>query len=244
MSAPARCARRLAAGLALAAAFALGGCATTAAVENGRPNVDPFEGFNRAMFAFNETLDDALVRPAARAYEAAVPELIRWMVSNFFANLGDLGTAVNQLLQGKPLMAGSDLMRFAINSTIGFGGIADVATDLGLERNREDFGQTLGRWGIASGPYLVLPVLGPSSVRDGIGLAVDWRTDLLNHAGSEGRENNLRLLRAIDTRASLLKATGVIEGAALDKYLFVRDGYLQRRRNLVWDGDPPYDDDE
>lgn len=244
MSAPARCARRLAAGLALAAAFALGGCATTAAVGNGRPHVDPFEGFNRAMFAFNETLDDALVRPAARAYEAAVPELIRWMVSNFFANLGDLGTAVNQLLQGKPLMAGSDLMRFAINSTIGFGGIADVATDLGLERNREDFGQTLGRWGIASGPYLVLPVFGPSSVRDGVGLAVDWRTDLLNHAGSEGRENNLRLLRAIDTRASLLKATGVIEGAALDKYLFVRDGYLQRRRNLVWDGDPPYDDDE
>lgn len=244
MSAPRRNPGRLFAGLALAAACTLGGCATTAAVGNGRPAGDPLEGFNRAMFAFNETLDDAVMRPAARAYEAAVPELIRWMVSNFFANLGDLGTAANQLLQGKPLLAGSDLLRFAINSVIGFGGVADVATELGLERNREDFGQTLGRWGVASGPYLVLPVFGPSSVRDGVGLLVDWRTDLLNEAGSEGRQNNARLLRAIDSRASLLKATGVIEGAALDKYLFVRDGYLQRRRNLVWDGDPPYDDEE
>ncbi len=244
MSPARRTARLLIAAVALAAGCALGGCASTAALGNARPQVDPFEGFNRTMFAFNETLDDAVMRPAARAYEAAVPEVVRSMVSNFFANLGDLGTAANQLLQGKPLLAGSDLLRFVINSVIGFGGVADVATELGLERNREDFGQTLGRWGIASGPYLVLPVFGPSSVRDGVGLLVDWRTELINEAGSPGRENNARLLRALDTRASLLKATGVIEGAALDKYLFVRDGYLQRRRNLVWDGDPPYDDDE
>ncbi|HOA95005.1 MAG TPA: VacJ family lipoprotein, partial [Quisquiliibacterium sp.] len=129
--------------------------------------------------------------------------------------------------------------RFVINTTFGFGGIADVASEMGLERHREDFGQTLGRWGLASGPYLVLPIFGPSSVRDGLGFALDMAADPVRQVETEGFSNNLRLTRAIDQRASLLTAGRVVEGAALDKYSFVRDGYLQRRRNQVWDGDPP-----
>lgn len=229
----------------LAIALAAGGCATVQPENSFHSKRDPYENFNRAMFSVNETLDQAVLKPLARGYETVVPELGRWMIGNVFANLGDLWTAANQLLQGKPVLAVSDLGRFAINTVFGFGGVTDMAADFGLRRHHEDFGQTLGVWGFGTGPYLVLPVFGPSNVRDGLGLVVDLKADPLNQIGSDGERNNAKLLRVIDTRASLLKATKVIEGVALDKYLFIRDAYLQRRRGQVYDGNAPpdYDDD-
>ena len=223
--------------LVLAGTLALSGCASTGT--GPRSAADPFEPMNRAVFAFNETADEYVVKPVAQAYTTVVPEYFRGVIGNVFANVGELWTAANQLLQGKPMAALGDLSRFVINTTFGFGGIADVATEMGLERHREDFGQTLGRWGLASGPYLVLPIFGPSSLRDGLGFALDMAADPVRQVETEGFSNNLRLTRAIDQRASLLTAGRVVEGAALDKYSFVRDGYLQRRRNQVWDGDPP-----
>lgn len=226
-------------------AIATSGCATAGGAGAGQASrVDPLEPFNRAMFGFNEFVDRNALEPAARAYEAAVPELFQFMIGNFFSNIGDVWTAANQLLQGKPREAASDASRVLVNSTLGFLGVADVATEMGLEKHREDFGQTLGRWGVGSGPYLVLPIFGPSSVRDGFGLVADMLADPLREVDSEGRRNNLRATRILDTRASLLRAGGVVDGAALDKYSFIRDGYLQRRRSLVWDGDPPLEDYE
>jgi phospholipid-binding lipoprotein MlaA len=224
-----------------AISFALSGCATAGGA-GPAARVDPLEPFNRAMFGFNEFVDRNALEPAARAYEAAVPELFQFMIGNFFSNVGDVWTAANQLLQGKPREAASDASRVLINSTLGFLGVADVATEMGLEKHREDFGQTLGRWGVASGPYLVLPIFGSSSVRDGFGLVADVLADPLREIDSEGRRNNLRATRIIDTRASFLRAGDLVGGAALDKYSFVRDGYLQRRRSLVWDGEPPLED--
>lgn len=225
---------------AFAAAVVLPGCATT----QGANPADPLEPMNRAVFAFNEAADKAVVKPVAQAYDTVVPELFRFLIGNFFSNLGDVWTSVNQLLQGKPREAVSDAARVLINSTLGFAGVADPASEMGFEKHREDFGQTLGRWGVGSGPYLVLPILGPSSLRDGAGLVADYGFDPIGAANSEGVRNNAYLLRAIDTRASLLQAEKVVEGAALDKYSFIRDGYLQRRKSLIWDGDPPASDDD
>lgn len=230
---------RLARTLVLAAALSASACATTG--PSGR--VDPFEPVNRAVFAFNEALDDAVAEPAARAYVNVVPEAFRVTASNVFANLRDLWTAANQMLQGKPGEAAGDFGRFFLNTTLGFAGFADVATPLGFERRREDFGQTLGRWGVGQGPYLVLPIFGPSTLRDAAGLYVDLAADPVSGAGRVDVRNTGRVLRVVDDRAALLRAGRVLEGAALDKYTFVRDGYLQRRRNLVWDGDPPPDAD-
>jgi len=221
----------------VALAFCAAGCATTGAVYG--PRADPLESMNRAVFGFNEALDTALIRPVATAYTNVVPEPVRFIVSNVLSNIADVWTAANQLLQGKPREAASDLARFAINTTAGFAGFADLASELGLEKHREDFGQTLGRWGVASGPYLVLPILGPSSARDAPGFAADVVADPLRRVASTGQLNNTWAARFIDTRVSLLKGEKVVEGAALDKYAFIRDAYLQRRRSLVWDGDPP-----
>lgn len=235
--------KMIAGACAMAMAIALSGCATAG---GGGPaaRVDPLEPFNRAMFGFNEFVDRAALEPAARVYEAAVPELFQFMIGNFFSNVGDVWTAANQLLQGKPREAASDASRVLVNSTLGFLGVADVASEMGLEKHREDFGQTLGRWGVGSGPYLVLPIFGSSSVRDGFGMVADMLADPLREVDSDGRRNNLRATRILDTRASFLRAGDVVDGAALDKYSFVRDGYLQRRRSLVWDGDPPLEDYE
>ena len=145
---------------------------------------------------------------------------------------------------GGPAGAASDLFRFTVNSTQGFAGMADLASPMGFEKHREDFGQTLGRWGLASGPYLVLPIFGPSSVRDGVGFAVDIAADPVRRTATEGQSNNFSLTRIIDTRASLLSTERLIDGAALDRYSFIRDGYLQRRRNQVSDGNPPPSKDE
>jgi phospholipid-binding lipoprotein MlaA len=191
------------------------------------------------MFEFNERADAYVIKPAAEGYAKVVPEPVRDCIGNVFRNIGDLGNAVNNLLQGKPYEASSDLCRVVINSTVGLLGCFDVATRVGLTRNNEDFGQTLGRWGLNPGPYFVLPILGPSTVRDTVGRVADVYADPVSYIDYDAYEIATQALRAIDLRASLLQATRLIEGAALDKYQFVRDGYLQRRRNLIYDGNPP-----
>ena len=219
--------------LATAAVGLLGGCATS-----GNPK-DPIEGFNRAMFAFNEGLDTVLIKPVAQGYDAVLPTPVRTGVTNFFGNIADLFIGVNNLLQGKPGEAASDLGRVLINSTVGILGIFDVATGAGLEKHEEDFGQTFGRWGVGDGAYVVIPVFGPRTVRDTAGLVLDVAADPVGNVDHVPTRNSLLALRLIDNRADLLPADKVIEEAALEKYTYIRDGYLQRRRNLIHDGNPP-----
>ena len=205
---------------------------------------DPIEGWNRAVFGFNEALDRAVLKPVAEGYKAVVPELVRNGISNVFANIGDGWSAINQLLQGKPVAAAEMTMRVATNTLFGLGGLFDVASDLGIERRSEDFGQTLGRWGLPAGPYLVLPVLGPSSLRDTAALPLDlqWSAAELTQDSATGA--GLTVLRIVDVRANLLSAGRLLDEIALDKYVFVRDGYLTRRLSQVHDGDPPATKDE
>lgn len=219
--------------VAIAAAGLLTGCATS-----GNPK-DPIEGFNRAIFAFNEGLDSAIVKPVAKGYEAVLPSPIRTGVTNFFANIEDLFIGVNNLLQGKVPEAFSDLGRVAINSTVGILGIIDWATDAGLEKHDEDFGQTFGRWGVGNGAYVVIPVFGPRTARDTVGLVLDIATDPVANHNPERTRDLALALRFVNDRANLLPADKVIEEAALDKYSYMRDAYLQRRRNLIHDGNPP-----
>jgi len=221
--------------LAVAASYAglLGGCASA-----GDPR-DPLEGFNRVMYAFNEGLDTVLIKPAARGYDAVLPTPVRTGVTNFFGNIADLFIGVNNLLQGKPAEAAGDIGRVVINSTVGILGLFDVASAAGLEKHEEDFGQTFGRWGVGSGAYLVVPVFGPRTLRDTAGLVLDVTADPVANIGDVSTRNALTALRLVDARADLLPADKVIEEAALDKYAYVRDGYLQRRRNLIHDGNPP-----
>jgi len=225
--------RRFFAAAAILAA-ALGGCAST-----GNDPRDPLEGFNRAMFGFNEGLDKVVVRPVAQAYETVAPLPVRTGVSNAFSNVGDLWIAVNNLLQGKPGEAGADLGRVLINSTIGILGLFDVASEMGLEKHEEDFGQTLGRWGTGDGAYLVLPVLGPRTVRDTFGLALDSYLDPVWQLDHVPTRNSLVAGRFVSDRAAFLPVDRVVREAALDKYAYVRDAYLQRRRSLIHDGNPP-----
>ena len=216
-----------------AAALVLEGCAATAGTRG-----DPLEGMNRAVFSFNETLDKALIKPVATGYEAVLPEFVRNSVDNFFSNFNDAWSAVNQLLQAKPAAALEMGLRFGVNTVFGFGGFVNVA-GAGIERRSEDFGQTLGRWGIPPGPFLVLPLLGPSTLRDTAALALDLRA--VPEAFLEERPERWALgtLHVISVRAGLLSATRALDEIALDKYSLVRDGYLARRRRLVYDGDPP-----
>jgi phospholipid-binding lipoprotein MlaA len=211
----------------------LGGCATTA--NRG----DPLEGVNRAVFSFNEAIDSAVLKPAAIGYQAVVPQFIRTGVDNVFANIGDLWSAANQLLQAKPVAAIEMGFRFVVNSTFGLGGWFDIASDAGLERRSEDFGQTLGRWGFGTGPYLVLPLLGPSNFRDAAALTLDLQASPTALLKEPRDRNPATLLQLVSTRARLLSATRAIDEVALDKYALIRDGYSARRRNLVYDGDPP-----
>lgn len=216
-------------------AFVLAGCATTG---EGDPR-DPFEGVNRGVYKFNEKFDDLLARPVARTYEGFVPRGVRDRVRNFFGNLADPFIGVNNMLQGKFSEGFDDWTRFILNTTVGLVGIHDVATDLGLEKHNEDFGQTFGRWGAGTGPYLILPIFGSSNLRDGIGLAADIYTDPMGEIRPIDARNTAIAVRAIQTRADLLGASRVLDQAALDKYVFQRDAYLQRRRSLVYDGRPP-----
>src|SRR5262245_11799185 len=212
----------------------LSGCATTS--NNPR---DPLEGLNRGIYHFNDVVDHLLAKPAAEIYQGVVPQIARTGVSNFFANINDVIVALNNLLQGKFPQAVSDVGRIVVNSTAGLLGLIDVATEIGLEKHNEDFGQTLGYWGIGDGPYLVLPFIGPSSFRDGIGWLADFYTDPITYVDPSRDRNILWGTRFVSRRADLLGATDLVEKAALDPYEFVRDAYLQRRRSLVYDGNPP-----
>ncbi len=214
----------------------VGGCATT----GGDPR-DPFEPMNRAVYQFNDEFDKAVAKPVAEAYRAFVPPIVRTGVGNFFSNVNDVLVALNNGLQGKVPDAINDLGRVAVNTTLGVLGFRDVATELGVPKNNEDFGQTLGRWGLRDGPYIVLPLLGPSSVRDTVGWAGDLYTNPLTYIDPSSTRNAVTGLRFITVRADLLEASNILDTAALDPYEFVRDAYLQRRRNLVYDGNPPAD---
>lgn len=201
---------------------------------------DPLEGFNRAIYTFNDKFDRYLLKPVAKGYRFIVPDIARRGVSNFFSNLGDPANMLNNLLQGKFVDGASDLGRFVINSTIGIGGLFDVAGHIGLEKHDEDFGQTLAVWGVGEGPYLVLPVLGPSNIRDGVGLVPDWYMNPTEYMEEQSTANKLLVLKVINRRDQLLEATDILEQAAGDDpYTFVREAYRQRRRSLVFDGNPP-----
>lgn len=209
---------------------------------------DPFERYNRSMYKFNDSLDRNLLKPVATGYVKVVPSPVRKGVSNFFGNLDDVVVFINDILQLKIGQAISDLTRVLLNSTIGLYGLIDIASPAGLRKHNEDFGQTLGYWGIGSGPYLVLPFFGPSSPRDGLGLVVDKsHFDLtLNYEVDHITRNTLFVTDTINTRAGLLSASRILQAASLDPYIFVREAYLQRRQNLVYDGNPPVEefDDE
>ncbi len=200
---------------------------------NANPH-DPLEPFNRGMTRFNDGLDKAVLKPAAQLYQGVTPAPVRTGVGNFFGNLSDVWSMVNNALQLKPKETVETLMRVGVNTLFGFGGVLDVASEMRLEKHREDFGLTLGHWGVGPGPYIVLPVLGPSTLRDSVALvAADSRGDLVQRVDNVPTRNSLIVLRAVDLRASLLGAGDVIDQAALDKYSFVRDAYLQRRRNHI-----------
>ena len=217
----------------------LSGCATTA----NNPK-DPYEGFNRAMFTVNEGLDTVLLKPVAKGYDTVTPGPVKSGVGNFFGNLADVWTALNNFLQGKVSEGFSDVGRVFVNSTIGLVGLFDVASNLGMEKHAEDFGQTLGKWGVGSGSYVYLPVIGPRTTRDTVGFVVDAYADPVARIDNVRVRNSLLGLRLIDTRASLLPADKVVEEAAFDKYVYIRDAYLQNRRSVVYDGAPPAEKDE
>ena len=213
-------------------AFALAAAALTGCATNNNPN-DPLEGFNRAMFSFNDTVDTVALKPAAQAYDAVVPSPVQAGVGNFFGNIGDLWSSINQLLQGRIEQGVSTFMRVAINTTFGLGGVLDVATEARLPREKSDFGQTLGKWGVGSGPYVVLPFFGPSTIRDTAGLPVDLYGDLWTYKRPTRWRNVGSVIRVVDRRAQLLDASTLLEDAALDKYDFVRDAYIQRRQSQI-----------
>jgi phospholipid-binding lipoprotein MlaA len=223
-----------------------GGCASVPAPEGSTPPAeqvntrDPFEGFNRAMYAFNDAFDSYLLKPVARVYRFVTPQFVRIGVSNFYSNLRDPGIMVNNLLQGKLVAGASDLGRVAVNTTLGIGGLFDVATHFGLEKHEEDFGQTLAVWGVGEGPYLVLPILGPSNFRDGFGEIPDWYLYPTTYMEEQSTAGKLFVGRLVNRREQLLDATEILEQAAgPDPYVFVREAYRQRRVNLIYDGNPP-----
>lgn len=213
----------------------LSACASLPSNATADPR-DPFERYNRAMFSFNKAVDENVLEPVATGYVNVIPSLIRNAIGNFFGNIGDVWTAVNNYLQGKPRDGTSDIARVVLNSTFGIAGLIDVATPAGLPKHAEDFGQTLGVWGVNSGAYLVLPIFGSSTVRDGLARTVDLYVDPINSIDSTRVENSARALRLVDDRAALLDSTRLMQDAALDPYQFVRDAYLQRRESRVRDG--------
>ncbi len=214
-----------------------------AGVSAGENPRDPYEGFNRTMFSVNEKLDKYAAKPLAKTYDTAFPLPVKASVGNFFGTVGDAWTGVNNALQGKFSDAGVDAGRLAINLTVGIFGLFDVASELGLEKHDEDFGQTLAVWGVGDGAYLFLPIIGPRHVRDAAGWAADIYVDPVGRVRPVAVRNSLAGLRSVDVRASLLPADKVVEEAALDKYAYIRDAYMQRRRNQIYDGRPPRLDD-
>jgi phospholipid-binding lipoprotein MlaA len=205
------------------------GCATG-------PNInpaDPMEPLNRAVFNFNDGIDRAVLKPVATAYDQVTPSPFKTGVRNFFGNISDVWSVVNNLLQLKIEHSLETFMRVSVNSTLGFGGLLDIGTEMRLSKNKQDFGQTLGVWGFDAGPYVVLPLFGPSSVRDTVGSVVGGGADLVNNLSNQPMSTSLTLLRLVDRRAELLGSTNILDQAALDKYSFTRDLYLQRRASSI-----------
>ncbi|MGB6054829.1 MAG: VacJ family lipoprotein [Burkholderiaceae bacterium] len=225
---------------ALAIAIALGGCASAGAND---PH-DPLEGFNRAMFTFNDKLDQVALKPAATVYKEVTPSFVQTGIGNFFGNIGDIWSAINSLLQGNLEGGFTGVMRVAVNTVLGFGGVLDISSEAGLTRHQEDFGQTLGTWGVGSGPYLVLPLFGSSTLRDSVALPADIYGNIWTYKRPVAWRNVGAAVRVVDQRASVLNASNLLEDVALDRYAFVRDAYLQRRAGQVRDRGGPWSDDE
>ena len=224
--------------MCLAVALTVQGCATAPGATS-TDSADVLEPWNRKVFAFNEVVDENVLKPVATGYVNVVPSMARTGVTNFFGNFQDAWSAINSFLQGKVGNGISNLMRVGTNTVLGLGGLMDWATELRIDRHPEDFGQTLGAWGFSSGPYVVWPLLGPSSVRDSVGLPLDLMATPSAFVDSTGVAIGLTALNVVNVRANLLNATGLLDDITLDKYTFVRDAYLQRRRSLVYDGNPP-----
>ena len=216
---------------AVALASLLGACASTNA-----PKADPLEGLNRATDAFNDAADRAVLKPVAKGYKAITPDFVRAGITNALSNIGDVSVGVNNLLQGKARDGFSDFGRVLVNSTLGVLGLFDVATPMGLDRHEEDFGQTLGAWGVGPGPYLVIPFMGPSTLRDSVGRGVDGQMGWYKQVDHVPTRNSAWGTELINVRANLLGAGDALDQAALDRYQFLRDAYLQRRLRLVNDG--------
>jgi phospholipid-binding lipoprotein MlaA len=226
---------------ALLAAWLAAGCT---AMTDRAEAYDPWEGMNRKTFAFNDALDRAVMKPIAKGYEAIAPAPVRQGVNNFFGNLEDVGTSLNNILQGKIGEGLSDAGRVVVNTVIGIAGLFDVATGMGLEKHEEDFGQTLGVWGVAPGPYFVIPLLGPSTMRDAPARFVDPQWYWARYLDNDTLYWSIWGFDKVRIRANLFKAEGVLDEAAIDKYTFIRDAWWQRRRNQVYDGNPPREKDE
>jgi phospholipid-binding lipoprotein MlaA len=228
----------------LLASLLLTGCSSTSNSSYANSK-DPFEGFNRGVYAFNDALDRAVIKPVAKGYSAVTPGPVKTMINNFFSNLDDVVVTANDLLQFKFRQAASDGCRVLFNSTFGLLGLINV-TDK-LEKHNEDFGQTLGYWGVPSGPYLVLPILGPSSVRDGTGRYADTYVNVIDNYKPVRTRNQVLVAEGINKRANLLEQEKIMDEAVIDRYSFMRDAYLMHRQSLVYDGNPPrqkFDDDE
>ncbi len=200
---------------------------------------DPLEPMNRRVEKFNEDLDSLVLKPVATTYKKVTPPLLRTGVSNFFNNISDVGSVFNNIFQLKVASSAEMLMRVMVNTTVGLGGVLDIASELNVERHPEDFGQTMGYWGVPPGPYLVLPLMGPSSLRDTSAMAVDYKGDVTGYVDPIGSRTAMGVLRTVNARANLLKLGNLLDEVALDKYSFIRDSYLQRRRSQVLDGQEP-----
>jgi phospholipid-binding lipoprotein MlaA len=224
-------ARRLCLLLGLGMLLLLQACATVKSADAR----DPWEPMNRSVYQFNDAVDTIAIKPAAQLYVKVLPS----MVSNFLGNLGDVWSMANSAMQLKGQATVETFMRININTFIGLAGFLDVASEMGIEKRREDFGQTLGHWGVASGPYLVLPLFGPSTLRDAVAFPVDMQGNVTQRLNDEATRYSLLAVRLVDTRSGLLKTVDVIKAASLDPYSFVRDAYLQKRQNDIYDGNPP-----
>jgi len=215
--------------------LALQGCAT---VKNADAR-DPWEPMNRSIYQFNDAIDTVALKPAAQLYVQVLPGMVRTGVSNFMGNLGDVWSMANSAMQLKGQATVETFMRINVNTFMGLGGILDVASEMGIEKRREDFGQTLGYWGVQPGPYVMLPLFGPSTLRDALAFPVDMQGNVTNSLADQATRNALLVTRLVDTRAGLLKTVDAIKASSLDPYSFVRDAYLQKRRNDIYDGNPP-----
>ena len=228
-------ARRLCLLLGLGMLLLLQACATVKSADAR----DPWEPMNRSIYQFNDAIDTVALKPAAQLYVKVLPSMVRTGVSNFLGNLGDVWSMANSAMQLKGQATAETFMRVNINTFIGLAGVLDVASEMGIEKRREDFGQTLGHWGVSSGPYLVLPLFGPSTLRDAVAFPVDMQGSVTQRLSDEATRYSLLAVRLVDTRSGLLKTVDVIKAASLDPYSFVRDAYLQKRQNDIYDGNPP-----